>query len=41
MIKTLRKIASWLEARKCDLHFKWNGLLDRLKTKCVCERSTK
>lgn len=41
MIKTLRKLADWLEDKKCSLHFWWNAKLETLKTKCVCERLTK
>lgn len=41
MIKLLRRLANWLEKTKCGLHFKWNETLERLKTNCNCERSTK
>jgi len=41
MVKLLRKTANWLENKKCSLHNKWNGFLENLKTKCVCEKLTK
>ncbi len=41
MIKFLRATADFLQNIKCDLHFKWNAILDNLKTECQCERSIK
>ncbi len=38
MIKTLRKIADWLDSTKCKLHLWWNFKLDSLKTNCECEK---
>jgi len=41
MIKTLRKIANWLENKKCSFHNWWNAKLESWKTKCVCEKLQK
>ncbi len=41
MIKILKKIVVWLERTRCNIHFKWNGILENLKTECKCEKLVK
>ena len=44
MIKGLRKLADWLEVKRCYLGIKWNDFLDKRKVKthycknCICEK---
>jgi len=41
LINGLRYLANKLEKLKCSIHFKWNALLENLKTNCICEKSEK
>lgn len=41
IINGLRWLANKLENIKCAIHFKWNALLEKLKTNCVCEKLEK
>jgi hypothetical protein len=41
MIAALKKIVVWLEKTRCNIHFKWNAILENLKTDCQCEKLQK
>ena len=41
MIRGLRYLADKLSDLRCYIHIKWNAFLDKLKSKCICEKLPK